>query len=106
MARERINLNDKTSDIIYKMCEGNPGTLNVLMYYAQDFVENMTVILGFDDMNMRGSQIWVAYKDFAGEDFEKLAEAVKRRDPELVAVVNRECANTGEIAAPYGVSPK
>ena len=37
-------------------------------------------ILSLDDMNMRGSQIWVAYKDHCGQDIEKFIACIKERE--------------------------
>lgn len=87
--RQKISLSMSFQDLIILMSEGNPGAATVLMMLFP-VAESLSTILSLDDMNIRGSQIWVAYKDFAGKDMEKFLKAVRDRDPEMVAVVNRE----------------
>jgi hypothetical protein len=55
-------------------------------------------------MNIRGSQIWVGYKDFAHEDINVFKEALLKRDEEMVNMINDECASYGEIAVTHGGS--
>lgn len=45
-------------------------------------------ILDLDDMGMRGSQIWVAWKDHCKCDLEAFKKALQDRDPAMVATVN------------------
>lgn len=92
MTREAINLSDSTQSVIVKMSEGNPGALTVLvdMLKTQDPTALMN-ILSLDDMNIRGSQIWVGYKDHCGSDMDKFIQAVKDRDADMVETINREC---------------
>lgn len=75
------------------MGEGNPGALAVLMQLLEnpDFKESVHIILSMDDMNIRGSQIWVAFKDHCKQDLELLKKLVLARDKELIATVNKEC---------------
>jgi hypothetical protein len=101
--RDKITMNMSGMDLAVVMSEGNPGAMSVLSQLMLK-IEDLTVILGLDDMNIRGSQIWVAFKDFAGEDIEKLKEAVKSRNKDLVDIVNKECASYGEIAVTSGAS--
>jgi len=49
------------------------------------------ILLSLDDMNMRGSQIWVGYKGHCGEDIEKFVQCINDRDSNMVEVVNKEC---------------
>lgn len=90
----------KGIELILAMAEGNPGALSVLATLARDDGPLATgAMIGIlDKMNIRGSQIWVAYKDFAGGDMVKLMKAVADNDPELIAVINRECVSYGELA--------
>jgi hypothetical protein len=41
-------------------------------------------LLDLDDMNMRGSQIWVGFKNHCEGEIDVFLDAVKNRDPELV----------------------
>ncbi len=99
--REKIQLTDTTLDLVTKMSEGNPGALSVLM----DMVTSghTLVILSLDDMNIRGSQIWVGWKDhffknWKGEEkptkedqMAAFIEAITDRDPAMVETINNEC---------------
>ena len=51
------------------------------------------LILGLDDMNIRGSQIWIGYKDYCKEDIMKFIQAIKDRDPEMINKINQESLN-------------
>ncbi len=45
-------------------------------------------VLALDDMNLRGWQIWVAWKDHCKADMPTFLKALAERDPEMVATVN------------------
>jgi hypothetical protein len=47
-----------------------------------------TVFVAYAHMKLTGSKLWVAYKDYAGEDLEKLFDGVLSQDENLLAVVN------------------
>jgi len=93
---EKIQGTDSPKDMVVKMCEGNPGALNVLMMLltndAGEPNEAMRVfdLLHLDDMGMRGPSIWVGYKDHCGEDLTKFRAAIRARDPEMVATIVKE----------------
>ena len=75
----RIKLEDNIQDSIFKMSEGNPGALKVLMNMLQK--ENgLIYILTLDDMGIYGSKIWVGYKDHCGMDIDKYIESIKKRE--------------------------
>lgn len=100
MPREKINLNDTMKDITIKMAEGNPGGLNFMMALVEHLgVEKGVLrILSLDDMNIRGSQIWVGYKDHCGSDIEVFAQAILDRDQDMVDTINRECYHPHLVA--------
>lgn len=100
--RKKIGLHMSSMDVVTIMSEGNPGALRVLIELLSSGPMGMFDVLSLDDMNMRGPQVWVAYKDFAGEELPKLLGAIKKRDPELVAVVNRH--HGPEVAVTNGAS--
>ena len=105
--REKLGLNSTVMDIIVTMSEGNPGAIRVLSEIIQrPGGEGLILILGLDDMNVRGSQVWVGYKDHCGEDIDAFAKAIKTRDPEMVAKINEQCSYSGEIAVASGASFK
>lgn len=68
-----------------ELAAGNPGALNVLhALWSRDDVASMAALR---DLGFRGADIWVAFKDFAGEDLAKLQAALAAKDPALVAAV-------------------
>lgn len=84
--RAKLNL-DSDIEIYKTMSEGNPGALSVLMKLAEDPMGLMH-ILDLDDMGMRGSQIWVAWKYHCKEDLPTFIKALVERDPAMVDTVN------------------
>ena len=102
--RRKITFDMSLMDIMVTLSEGNPGAVTVLTEIVKvNPTFGIMELLHFDDMNMRGSQIWVAYKDYCGCDIEKLREAIKARDTEMIEVVNRECFPI--VAQAYGAAP-
>ena len=87
--REKIKPTDDVKGIIIKLAEGVPGAMSVLLQLTSLSAEEcFTCLLGLDDMNMRGSQIWVAYKDICKEDIAVLVAHLKRRDEAMVNYLN------------------
>ena len=90
MSREPIDFNsDTTLNVLLKLAEGNPGAISVLkqMLSSPDPMSSMLFVV-LEDMNMRGSQIWVGYKDHCGENLEKFMQCLKDNDPKMIATVN------------------
>ena len=106
--REKIGGSMNLVDMIAVMSEGNPGAISVLTQISKKDVatRGFVDILHLDDMNIRGSQIWVAYKDFAKEDIDVLIKALKDRDSKMVDVVNEEgrMGNHDHLAVTSGAS--
>ena len=98
--REKINLTGSVIDIVIRMAEGNPGAVSVLTQMTRGY-DTALEILGLDDMNVRGSQIWVGYKDHCGEDLAKFIECIHQRDQDMVDTINREC-HRPDMVAEYG----
>lgn len=102
--RRRFQLG--SDDGFYTLSEGNPGALAVIGAITKAEGTSPTALialLDLDDMNLRGSQIWVAYKDVCGGDIQALIERVRNRDPKLVEAVNRIIPE-GERAVTSGAS--
>lgn len=105
--REKLTLETSVMEALITMSEGNPGAASVLAKLMQKYNEmGFMAALHLDDMNMRGSQIWVGYKDYCGQDLEKFFAALTSRDPAMVAKVNEKCGYTGELAVTHGSSCK
>ena len=102
--REKVGLMDSGLQLLMKMSEGNPGAATVLAQLFQTDLGIMSV-LSLDDMNIRGSQIWIGYKDYCKQDIDKFKQAIQARDPEMVAVINKE-SGSEEQAVTHGASFK
>ena len=104
--REKIELNDSFANIVMKMSEGNMGATNVVSKMLSLSPESFMLLLDLDDMNIRGTQIWLAYKDYCAESIDLFVEAVKKRDDDFVEAVNILAAKQGTWfkAVRYGAS--
>lgn len=87
--RKQLDLTASATMMIIEMSEGNPGGAMVL---SQLITRAPQAILFLDDMNIRGSQIWVGYKDHCGMDIDLFIEKIKNRDQEMIDTINK---NTG-----------
>lgn len=90
MKRAKLNINCRAIDTIVQMAEGNPGAATVL---TDLFRVNPIHILDLDDMNIRGEQIWVAYRAHCNGSLAALAECLTSRDRRMVETVNKACPN-------------
>ncbi|MBP2494625.1 hypothetical protein ABID82_005250 [Methylobacterium sp. PvP062] len=95
----------RMGDPLLPFVEGNMGALRVLTDLSQKIqgMDFMMFVLDLDDMNIRGAQIWVAYKDVCRNDLEALIKRVKGRDPTLADAIN-DVIPEGERAVPHGGS--
>jgi hypothetical protein len=102
MKRENIDPFRGFKDAILTMADGNPGAVSVLGYCLDrqgraEFM--METLIHLDDMNIRGSQIWIAFKDYCAhgqdriahteENLDRFINAVKMRDSNMVDMVNQ-----------------
>lgn len=101
-ARKKIELNDSVFDVIYKMSDGLPGAIVAITELMKSDEAGFMLLLGLDDMNIRGSQIWEAYKYLYNENGKKFAEAVKNRDEKMVQFINEELVSVGGEKAVTG----
>ena len=106
MSREKIGLMSTGMDTMVVMSEGNPGALSVLAELMKSDELAMIDILHLDDMNIRGWQIWVGYKDHCGEDLSKFRQCIKDRDEGMVETINKKAAQMedSELAVQQGAS--
>ena len=90
MSRQSIELNMKVMDVLQIMSEGNPGAINVLINIIQsDEVLGFMHVLSLDDMNIRGTQIWIGFKDHCKQDINKFIDCIKNRDQAMVDEINK-----------------
>jgi len=101
-ARPKIELEDTMFDAIYKISEGVPGAMVGITKLMESDEAGFMLLLGLDDMNIRGSQVWEAYKYLYNEDAKKFAKAVKNRDKNMVDFINQEMASVGGEKAVTG----
>lgn len=107
--RERLSETNDVRELIQEISEGNPGALSVFARLAAEFEFDKdddrnylcTVIRDLDDMNIRGSQIWIGLQDFAKGDYARLLRAIEIRCPSLVACINASNEST-EVAVRSG----
>jgi hypothetical protein len=85
--RKEIGLNMSIMEALILMSEGNPGAATVLAELAKR-EDGFIWILSLDDMNIRGTQIWVGYKDVCESNIEKFIEAIKKRDKKMIDYIN------------------
>ncbi len=101
-AREKLELEDTGLDTLVKMAEGNPGAITAITQLLNESVENYFLILGLDDMNIRGSQIWQVYKYYCGEDVNKFKKVIQDRDADMIRFLNEQNAFEGNEKAVSG----
>ena len=101
-AREKIDINDTIIETYMKMAEGNPGAMTAMGALTREDSMAFILILGLDDMNIRGSQIWQVYKYYCNEDVEKFKEVIHNRDADMVQYINEQNAAEGQEKAVSG----
>ncbi len=86
--RDPINFMGTTQDVIHEMSEGVIGAVVVMASLITE--GHPLLIASLDDMNIRGSQIWIGYKDHCGEDIELFIQCIQDRCPNMVNTINAE----------------
>lgn len=94
--REAVRIDESFEDMLYKMSEGIIGAVRILVDILEHYKkssestvgEGLARILDLDDMNIRGTQIWIGFKDYCGKDLEKFIEACKNRDKGMIDFIN------------------
>lgn len=71
---------------VAKLVEGNLGALEAYSALAQCLHNQL--VHDLVQANLRGSRLWIAYKDFAEFDAAKLFRALHEYDPALARAVN------------------
>ena len=87
--RKPIGFGVNGMELLTTMGEGNPGAFTVLAMLLKESQDNFGLILDLDDMNIRGTQIWVAYKDHCCQDMARFNKLVGDRDKDMIDTVNR-----------------
>jgi hypothetical protein len=101
--RKPIGLSDTVVEVLTMMAAGNPGAIGVLVDLTKgDDPLNLMRVMSLDDMNIRGSQIWVGYKDHCGSDIDVFKKAIDDRDQGMLDTINHECYHPEMEHADYG----
>ena len=99
--REPIDIAAGGMDLIVKMSEGNPGALRVLMELLPI---DPILVLHLDDMNIRGWQVWVGYKDHCNYDLSLFTKCIQDRDQKMIETINGQRGPDGPLAVISGAS--
>jgi hypothetical protein len=97
--RAPIRPDMNVSDLLVCLSEGNPGGLTVLRKLIDE--GEIYTILALDNMNIRGPQLWVLFKDLAKGDLQMVKHFVETRSPEWVKHINEECPEWKVNPAPF-----
>ncbi len=97
-ARQSINRFMKESTVIKMMADGSADAMKVIKQI------NYLDLLHLDDMNIRGRQIWIGFKEHCGQNIDDFIECYNSRDPKFVATINRLCLADGEAAMVKGAT--
>lgn len=95
MERKEITLEMSIMDLMTLMCEGNPGALTVIIEIMKR-EDGFLYLCHLDDMNVRGSQIWIGFKYHCGQDVNRFIECIKHRDEDMIAKINEMNQGQGD----------
>ena len=87
--RQSINWDDSLKEVLLKMSEQNAGALRIMIRIMNQYGRaGLSHILLLDDMNIRGTQIFVGYKYHCKGNLQTFVKCIKNRDPEMVETIN------------------
>ena len=61
--------------------------MRILRIYGKPGIRYILIL---DDMNIRGAQIFIGYKQHCHSDINRFVECIEKRCPELVETINNE----------------
>lgn len=70
----RIKATDNIGDVVWKMCEGNPGAMNVALAMIQ---EDFHLLLMCDTIGLYGSKLYMFSNDCCGDDMQKVKNVIR-----------------------------
>jgi len=108
MEREKLGLKMSIEDIVLTMSEGNSGAYSLIKKSIFENEYRLIDLLMLDDMNIRGSQIWLGYKDYCRGDADLFWQCVRDKDLDMIEAINISNAKQGrnEKAVRTGASNK
>ena len=106
--RKDITLDTSVMDLIAIMAEGNIGALTAMMGLLKKDPTGVLLLLHLDDMNIRGSQVWIGYKYYCGQDMDRFIECIMSRNEGMIAKINEMNDGQGDQwkAVTHGASEK
>ena len=108
--KTKLELADTMPVILFKISEGNPGALSVLVRIVKESpvidpdsaMAGLGPLLDFDTMGLYGSKIWLLYKDVCQYDLTRMLGLLRARQlgllPEKFILDAIEAADTGQRA--------
>lgn len=90
-SRKPLTKDDSFHDFIQKITEGHSGARTVIENLVEEYgaAKSAEVILGLDDMNVRGTQIWAGYNQHCSENLETFVACVEEKRQDFVETINR-----------------
>ncbi|CAB4151910.1 hypothetical protein UFOVP685_43 [uncultured Caudovirales phage] len=86
-----LKVTDSFVDIMSKMSEGNPGAMYVIRQIYEKHPDNViSIFLHLDSMGIRGSKIWVGYKDYCKQVLDAFCGLALLRDEDMKEFINKE----------------
>lgn len=82
-------------DRIITLAEGIPGAVVAMAELANTQPDVIALLDTLDELDIRGSYIWVGYKDHCEKDTEEFADAIRSEDDAMLAEIEeyRELRN-------------
>jgi hypothetical protein len=88
---------------VREMCPGLPGAITLLMSLPREVgvLQSLQILRQMKEMNIVGSNVWVAFEFGSGSDLGKMIEAIRNNDEAFVEVINKS-AQPGQQARVRG----
>jgi hypothetical protein len=89
--RKSLALESNLASMANILADGNIGAFTLLLTMARDgdLMDTTLTFLGIDDLNMRGEQVWVAFKH-CNNDLPTFINAINKRDQVMIDAVNEQ----------------
>ena len=101
--RKKVRLDTDFKELLILMSEGNSDAMSVIFELTKHH-DGIATVLHLDDMNIRGWQIWVGYKDFCGADLLKFKKLAQNRDKEMIKYINDHAEKRKAFGVPYHIA--
>lgn len=75
-------------DIVWLLSKGNPGALEVTIQLVKAGATRDELTQLHQD-KIVGPLLWMAYKDFSGQDVKKLLACIREKNPEYLQAIEK-----------------